>query len=318
LEAPLTDSIDFSSFGTLVDTVPRDVTWVWDPYIPDGSLTLLSAFMKVGKSTFVAPLAVAIASGSPFMGYPTKGCPVAYIAIEEHVRDVVNRFDSFGAEAVRDNIYFHSAPVDPTAAIYSQIKTFIQAKGVGLVILDTLASWWRVEDENDNAQVKRAVLPWLAMARETGAAVLLIHHTGKMEQEGGKAIRGASSLFALVDQALVLRLTPAGKRSTKRVLEVEGRYEQTPARTVIELGPDDIYRVVSKDGLLSEAYVASITDALRQAPEPVSAQALVALTGITLRQVSRHLREVPGLITQGKGVKADPFLYSLPKQLLLP
>ena len=296
------------------------MTWVWDPYIPDGSLTLLSAFMKVGKSTFVAPLTIAVAAGVPFMGYPTKGCPVAYLAIEEHIRDVVNRFDSFGAgaEACRARIYFHSAPVDPTTAIYASLRAQIKALGIGLLVVDTLASWWRVEDENDNAMVKRAVMPFLAIARETGCAVLLIHHTGKMEQEGGKAIRGASSLFALVDQALVLRLTPAGKRSTKRVLEVEGRYEQTPARTVIELGPDDIYRVVSKDGLLSEAYVASITDALRQASEPVSAQAIVALTGITLRQVSRHLREVQGLITQGKGVKADPFLYSLPKQLLLP
>ncbi|MBI4589993.1 MAG: bifunctional DNA primase/polymerase, partial [Candidatus Rokubacteria bacterium] len=43
------------------------IIWVWEPYLPEGGLALLAAFMKVGKSTFVYALAVTVAQGQPFL-----------------------------------------------------------------------------------------------------------------------------------------------------------------------------------------------------------------------------------------------------------
>lgn len=31
---------------------PEPIVWVWEPFLPEGALALLAAFMKVGKSTF--------------------------------------------------------------------------------------------------------------------------------------------------------------------------------------------------------------------------------------------------------------------------
>src|SRR5688500_10072374 len=50
---------------------PGAIKWIWEPYLPEGTLILLVAYMKVGKSTLVYSLAVAVARGLPFLKTPT-------------------------------------------------------------------------------------------------------------------------------------------------------------------------------------------------------------------------------------------------------
>ncbi len=50
--------------------------WIWEHCLPAGSLVLLAAFMKVGKSVFLYQLLVAIAKGQPFLGYATQKVPI--------------------------------------------------------------------------------------------------------------------------------------------------------------------------------------------------------------------------------------------------
>lgn len=57
------------------------------------------------------------------------------------------------------------------------------------MLVDTLGTFWRVEDENDAAGVTKAMKPFLALARKTGACVLLIHHARKAEGVFGSEIR---------------------------------------------------------------------------------------------------------------------------------
>src|SRR5262249_45415767 len=50
--------------------------WIWDRYLPEGTLAILSAYMRVGKTSFIYPLALAVARGKPFLGYKTAGVGV--------------------------------------------------------------------------------------------------------------------------------------------------------------------------------------------------------------------------------------------------
>src|SRR5262245_32180576 len=87
---------------------PEPLTWLWDSYLPVGSLSLLAAYMKVGKSTFAYALAVAVAQGRPFLDYGTKQGPVLILAVEEHPRDVRRRLERFGLSK-SDPLYVHAA-----------------------------------------------------------------------------------------------------------------------------------------------------------------------------------------------------------------
>lgn len=97
----------------LLSLEPKPVRWVWEPFLPEGGLALLVAFMKVGKTTFAYALAAAVAQGRPFLGFPTKRGGVLLLALEEHPRDVRLRLKRFGIRPARRGARSPSPPWAP-------------------------------------------------------------------------------------------------------------------------------------------------------------------------------------------------------------
>lgn len=279
--------------------------WVWEPFLAEGMLALLVAFMKLGKSTLTYALAVAVAQGKPFLGFPTKQGGVLILAVEEHPRDVKRRLRRFGMRP-EDPIYAHMGPLPDSERTRNALRAFIKDNGIALVVLDTLGRYWRVNDENDNAQVTRKLSPLLDLAHESEAAFLLVHHERKSGGEDGRGIRGASALFGLVDQALMLERRQGGS-PTQRVLRTLGRYEETPRELVVEWDGDaNEYRLVgTPDG---DAAKLKVWGALSDEPQDVSA--LAEKTGLTKKQVRRALEALgESIVCEGRGVKRDPHTY---------
>jgi hypothetical protein len=89
-----------------------------------------------------------------------------------------------------------------------------------LIIIDTMAAGFSLSNENDNSEMERVVIkPLKHLARQTGAAILVVHHKGKANETGDHsklyAGRGASSLAAAV--RLVLTLDHLKDGSGKRI-----------------------------------------------------------------------------------------------------
>ena len=142
-----------------------------------------------------------------------------------------------------DPVYVHVGTVQEQSKTLKTIKNFVIEKKIVLVVIDSLSRIpWNVMDENNNMEVIREVSPLLEMARETDAAVLLIHHERKSGGDDGRSIRGGSALFGLVDQAPNLECRP-GEASNKRILKTLGRYEESPPELIVELVGDD-YKVL--------------------------------------------------------------------------
>ncbi len=241
---------------------PKTREWTWDGMLARGSLAALVAYMKVGKSTFVSPLVRAVARGVPFLGRATRQGAVLILAVEEDPIEVRLRLEEFGITD-RDPVYIHRATLVPSPENLVAIAAFIKTHGVVLVVLDTVGHCWDVNNENDNTQVLRALKPWLDLARETRATVLLIHHEGKGDLEGhrhqgAKAPRGASSFGGIVDQ--ILTLTPVGRKKElerQRALESAGRYKESPRRLTVELTGDGHDYVLVEDLEASPALTAN-------------------------------------------------------------
>ncbi len=282
------------------------IAWVWEPFLPEGGLALLVAFMKLGKSTFAYALAVAVAQGRPFLGFPTKQEGVLILAVEEHPRDVRRRLRRFGIRS-EDPVYVHAGRLDNSPAALKEIQDFITKNRVTLVILDTLARYWNITDENDNAQVVRSVSPFLDLARETGAAVTLVHHERKTGGEQGRSIRGASALVGLVDQALLLDHRQGGK-AHHRVLRTIGRYDETPRELIIALVGDEYHKLGTPEELELEASKGKVWEALSEAPRTVDALAKEA--GLTEKMTRKAISALgPVVIREGCGKKNDPYTY---------
>ncbi len=80
-----------------------------------------------------------------------------------------------------------------------------------LIILDTMVSLFSLNNENDNSEVARKVMKPLAkLASDTGAAVLLLHHIGKLSEDSQASTkayrgRGASAIGAAARMVLLLK-----------------------------------------------------------------------------------------------------------------
>jgi len=169
-------------------------------------------------------------------------------------------------------------------------------------------------------EVLRAVSPLLDLAHDDslGVAIGLIVHERKSGGEDGRGIRGGSSLFGLVDQAIILDRRP-GEVSNKRLLKTLGRYEDSPKEIIIELVGDD-YSVLGtpeQEGFTQA--VSKVRDALAAKPgktiEPMDVKTLAAETGLTQKMVRRALESMGEEIKEsGAGVKNDPHTYSLLSQ----
>ncbi|QJW98615.1 AAA family ATPase [Frigoriglobus tundricola] len=211
--------------------------WVWEGYLPRGAVTLLSALWKVGKTTLLAHLLKACGQGGTFLGKPLKASKVLYIS-EEGERHWVRRRDALGLTN-KVGFYVQPFPTRPAQAgwlaFVEQLKRDVETHGFDLVVFDTLAKLWPVQEENDAGAVDAALMPLWRVAR-AGAGILLIHHLRKSGGQEYTGSRGSGALSAFPDILVEMtRFDASDAKDRKRVLRAKGRYEETPDELVIEL-----------------------------------------------------------------------------------
>jgi hypothetical protein len=292
----------------LLSAEPEPERWLWDCFLPFGTVTLLAGYMKTGKTTFAYPLALAVAHGQPFLGYPTRQAAVLILAIEEPSRLILGRLRRFGLRST-DCVHLHRGRLAYDNKTLAAIKAFVVEQGVRLLMIDTLSTFWGIRDENNNTEVIQRFKPLLILARETDCAVLVLHHERKSGGDDGRSIRGGSALFGLVDQALLLERRQGGDRN-QRVLRTLGRYDESPPELVIALEDDVWSRLGTTEELGKDAARQKVLPALTDTPQDVAM--LVETTGLAKRAVREALAAGgAAIIREGKGRKGSPFTYRL-------
>lgn len=216
--------------------------------LTEGGLSMFYGDSNSGKTYMVMHLGLCIASGLPWLGCQVERGLVIYIACESAVsirRRYVAHCKHFGLEEVSG---FGIVPttislMDPSAdidAVISLVKEqmFAMGEAVQLIVIDTVARAMAGGNENDGEDVSRLVGGADRIREETGAHVLLIHHTGK---ESTKGARGHSSLRAAVDTEIEVTSDDSNihvaKVTKQRDLATKG--QRFAARFVsVELGID--------------------------------------------------------------------------------
>lgn len=286
--------------------VEEDIEWVFEDYLPSGGVVVLAAKPKVGKTTLAYQLAVKIAKGEMFLERSTMQGGVLILALEEHPRDVKLRLEKLGGTV--ENLYVHTGSLTPNEENFAAIERFVKERGVKLILVDTLAMFWRLDDESDASKMTRAMKPLITLARRTNAAVLLIHHHRKASAEGndGDEIRGSIALQASVD-VTVSMTRPNGN---VRLLKSRGRYADTPEQLSVELR-DGEYFVIDGDAETVAQEKERLTSALTAEPQSLDDLAVRAKV-----QKKRAYGRIKELVSEGrarihgKGVRGAPYLYS--------
>jgi hypothetical protein len=185
----------------IADVQSHPVEWLWRGWIPRGKLTLLEGDPGVAKSLLTIELAARITKGLPMPdGSPCERGSVVIVNAEDGLEDTVKpRLEVAGADIPRCHwLNFSLEDGQQTLIIPSQmdaLKEKIEESKAVLVIIDPLVAYLekRINSWNDQ-DVGRAMAALSQLARQTGAAIVLIRHLNKKEDVKNKIYRGAAQL----------------------------------------------------------------------------------------------------------------------------
>lgn len=199
-----------SRFKTLDLTLPPPpVQWLVDRMICKGDIHLLIGEPGIGKSWITMDLCLAVAGlRDEFLGrHVSEHGRVLYLD-EENPEDLIySRMHKLGMDdRVANNIrYLNNVGIRLDKQADDVIEEALEYEP-SLIILDSLTRF-HTEDENHAGSMAglfhNAIKP---LARETGAAVVLIHHANKTDSNSSyKRSRGSGDIPASVDAGYDVR-----------------------------------------------------------------------------------------------------------------
>jgi hypothetical protein len=291
----------------LLNEPEETVSWLLADKLPASGISVLSAKPKVGKSTFARCLALAVANGDPFLGCHTTQGTVIYLALEEKRSEMRRHFRDLGASG-EEPIHVHCAAAPKDAM--PELCKLTRELGPVLVIIDPLFKFVRVVDEKAYAEMCHAIEPLLTLARDSGAHVMLVHHSGKAERaDATDAILGSTAIFGGVDAALILKRT-----DRYRTLQSSQRYGSDWPETVLEFDADSRSLSLGTEKAQADvqALAGAILDYLKSVgeskTEPEIGESVEGKTG-PKRKALRRLTEDGKIVREGTGRRGDAFRY---------
>ena len=192
---------------TAADIEPKEVKWLWYPYIPFGKVTLIQGDSGDGKSTFALNLAALLTRGDalPFTGVSHEPMRVIYLNAEDDADDtVVPRF--MKANGDRSRLFFISEEKRRLNFSDDRIREAIVSTGARVCILDPLASYLGADVSMNLAnEVRPRFESLIEVARETGCAIIVVIHMNKAEGMNAKyRASGSGDIVAAARSVVVI------------------------------------------------------------------------------------------------------------------
>lgn len=180
----------------LPDIEPPEALWAG--FIYPGCVIQINGEPGAGKSTFAYGLASFGAQGKDFLGESfSRRLKVLYVDME--TPDWLRREK---IEAICGGLPrgFELQPDLDLSRDIDELIELCKEHAYDLIIFDTQSKIFAMENENDNSEGNRKAKLLDRLKMETGAAVLLIHHTSKGgDGKGVHRGRGASAIAGSAD-----------------------------------------------------------------------------------------------------------------------
>ncbi|MFO1279560.1 MAG: AAA family ATPase [Burkholderiaceae bacterium] len=188
--------------------------FVWDGYLPRGTVSLFGAHGGTGKSTIALMLLVCAALGRPLFGVPTIRTKSLFVSLEDGENVVRHRLASICRAWGIDPAELHDLHIvdgtdnpelfasegraggEPTAT-HGELCKLVQAEGYGLVAVDNASDAYG-GDEIQRRQVRAFMRLLGGIAKRTDCAVMLLAHVDKntsrnKRAEGGEGYSGSTA-----------------------------------------------------------------------------------------------------------------------------
>jgi hypothetical protein len=200
-------------------------------YIRKGMSHLLSGWPKAGKTVLVVQVVIEF-----------TGERILWLTEEDPETIWKPRLAKLPAGSF-DHVSLIYARGMPVEAILAEMRSGSDT----VVVVDTLRNLLGLQDESDNAEVARAVTPFVATAHGQGQTLIMVHHDRKSGGDYGLGVSGGNALVGAFD--MVLDVTRDSHKATRRIVSPYGRlevpepllYEKLPDGPLVAIGsPKDV------------------------------------------------------------------------------
>lgn len=221
------------SVASLIDSImsPFDYDckakgYAIEGFIPLSTITLITGDAGCGKSTLITVMADAISKGETVLGCLVQSSrPVLYLDREntlpiiqdrlKRLRILPNRvFKYWGAHITGE------VPMPGCAAILEWVE---RTEPKPVVFVDSMVAF--MEGNENSAEDVRAFFNPLRHIAHLGAAVIVLHHTGKGEST--QHFRGSSDIKGAIDNGFVMRNEGETRLTTVTIQAFKARYTVT-------------------------------------------------------------------------------------------
>jgi len=302
------------SHGELRNVVSSE-RFVLQPYIPAGAFVILAGDGGTGKTYLALDIARAVARGEMFCSMKTTPGKVLIVDEESglpRLKERMTRIEYYRGPIPDEGVFYcsyegfsFSRPQSLTA-----LKQLITDYEITLCVIDALVDV--IDGDENSAQDVTPVMRGLReITSETGAAILLIHHTNKIGgYRGSSALKGAVDVLLIAVQekltsdGAIVKITAEkmrdGHATAKRLAlswDTEG-FTTAPYNPVDEL----------KDKLKEDEWM--ILSALHTGRKRIDE--IVAATGLTKNTIHSRLRfALKDLVDKQKSGQEQGYYYEL-------
>ncbi|MBS7698687.1 MULTISPECIES: AAA family ATPase [unclassified Chelatococcus] len=214
--------------------LPR--SWIVPELIPDRTVSSIGGDGGLGKSQIALQLAVAVATGRPWLGMEVAAGPALYLSAEDPIDEIRRRLDCISRrhKIERDDLSgLHildqssgssvlaipdRGELKPTP-LFEELKAFCDTFRPKLLVLDALADIFG-GNEIDRVQVRSFISIFRTLAIENDLAVVLLTHPSNAGKMNGSGISGSTAWNNSVRSRLHLQAGRKDDSDDVRILTV--------------------------------------------------------------------------------------------------
>ena len=237
------------SRGYLKNVEPKEISWLWRPYIAFGKVTLIQGDTGIGKTSLMVKVMADLSNGL----YPPTmfrerllpqetGEPITtyYVSIENGIADtIVPLFNRVGGN--NEFVQYQKEMEEHFVLTGDEVRECVRISGAKLIVVDPWQQFLDDASSSDNNAMRAMIRDVQNAAEETGAAVVLCGNYTKavVRSDMGKGI-GASELFNTLRSVLTVKYgdSPSERCMIASKMSFLGK-EVTPVRFV----QDEDYRI---------------------------------------------------------------------------
>lgn len=180
------------------DVEPKDIRWLWQPYIPRGMVTMLEGDPGLGKSWITLKIAADVSMGRALPGMPKGHVPMSVLMgnTEDPIAEsIIPRLLTLRADLSK--IFFLPELIQFDPQGFEHLELYMANTAATILFLDPIQAFLGSGVDMHRANEVRPLMAKLGrLAERTDSAVITVRHLRKpgADSKGNALYRGLGSI----------------------------------------------------------------------------------------------------------------------------